>query len=576
MIDFRSAPPPLSARERVAVMVVSVVVFATRIWGLARSPWDWDEMLFSLAMRDYNVGLHHPHPPGFPLFIGAAKLLRLTGLDDFRALQGLNVIAGALLVPAMFLFCRELRFRFSTCLSAALLFAFFPNVWFFGETAFSDVPAVVLIILACALLLHGCRSPGALFIGAILLGVSAGFRPQNLVIGFVPFAIAAWHQLRARQALHLMASVSACAAIVAASYWAAAASAGSWGRYVETLREHQEYIARVDSFRSEIRPPLSRVIDDFFVRPYRAPIINYTILFFVVLSTITAIARLRWNVLIALAAFVPFAIAAWLILDFLSASRFSIGYAPLIAILAADGIAVISRRTWIELTLSAILTVTMSVWTAPAIGIARNQLSPPMQAINWIRANVAPGSPVYVHRRMRPFAEYFLADYRLAGEDTAAHYLKEGTSPAPGARLFSWPKETLWNLARRRYFEVSVVPVAGFQFGDGWYGKESADGKGWRWMGRRAETDLPRVENARLRLRLFVPTKATVRIEFNGRLLDAITADATTIEREYPAASGGRLVIETDAITRAGGLGSDPRDLGARLDQLEWVFLDPP
>jgi len=592
MIDFRTAPEPSSPRQRVVVADAAVIVLAIRIWGLARSPWDWDEILFSLAMRDYNVALHHPHPPGFPLFIGAAKLLQFAGLDDFRSLQALNIIGAALLIPAMFLFCRELRFPFSTSLVAALVFAFFPNVWFFGETAFSDVPAVALVLLACAFLLRGCRSSSALLIGAVLLGVSAGFRPQNLVVGFLPAAIAAWYQLRARRALHVIAAAVLCAIIVTGSYWAAAVLTGGWSPYREALRNHQDYIARVDSFRSDIRPTLSRVSDDFFVRPYRAPVINYAVCLLTVISAVTAIARLRWNVLIVIATFAPFAISAWLILDFLSASRFSIGYAPMFAILTADGIAIVARKEAIGWVLAAILIGVMIFWTAPAVRTASVQISPPVQATAWIRANVDPHAILFVHRRMRPFAEYFLPQYRLewksdptiAALDTKpAYYLKEGTSSIPQTQTFSWPQGNLWNLARRRYFEVSLVPLTGIRFGDGWYSEEKASGHAWRWMGRRSVVDLPPTNSAaKLRFRLFVPNRATITVNFNGRVLEKIDADNVTIDREYSltprADAANHLTIETDAVVnpRAAGLGDDSRDLGARLDQLEWILVDGP
>ncbi len=592
MIDFRSAPERLTPYQRVLVPGAAAAVLLSRIWGLARSPWDWDEILFSLAMRDYNVALHHPHPPGFPLFIGFAKLLQLAGLDDFHALQAQNLIAAVLLVPAMFLFCRELRFRFSTSLSAALIFAFLPNVWFFGETAFSDVPAVVLVVLACAFLLRGCRSAMAILIGAILLAVSAGFRPQNLAVGLLPAAIAAWYQIRQRNTMAVIAAALVGAVIIIGSYWSAASLTGGWQTYRLALRNHQEYIERVDSFRSAIRPSLGRVSDDFFVRPYRAPLINYTICLLAVISAVTAIARLRWSVLIAIAAFAPFALAAWLILDFLSASRFSIGYAPMLAILAADGIAVVARKASIEYALAAVLAGVMIFWTAPVVAIPAGQISPPVQAIEWIRANVDRRTVLHVHRRMRPYAEYFLPQYKLEwATDPAitalnaipAYYLKEGKAAVPGTQTFSWPQGNLWNVARRRYFDVSVVPLTGILFGEGFYDEEKATGGSWRWMGRRGVINLPPTDTAaHLRLRLFVPSSATLRISLNGRIFDTIQTEGVEVEREYTvsprADSPNQLTIETDRVVnlRATGLGTDARDLGARLDDLEWILVDAP
>ena len=44
------------------------------------------------------------------------------------------------------------------------------------------------------------------------------------------------------------------------------------------------------------------------------------------------------------------------------------------------------------------------------------------------------------------------------GEGT--FYLQEGVSTAPSATNFTWPRESsLWNIARRRYFAASVVPL---------------------------------------------------------------------------------------------------------------------
>src|SRR4051812_18666541 len=117
-------------RERLIFWSVAVLCAATRFLAAARSMWDWDEALFSLGMRSYDVTMHHPHPPGFPVYIGLAKLVRLIAPSDFRALQAINLVAGVLAFPAIYLLARELKLRFETSIIAGALFAFFPNVWF--------------------------------------------------------------------------------------------------------------------------------------------------------------------------------------------------------------------------------------------------------------------------------------------------------------------------------------------------------------------------------------------------------------------------------------------------------------
>lgn len=566
---------------------------ATRIWGLARTPWDWDEILFSLALRRYDVALHHPHPPGFPLFIAAAKVFRALGLSDFHSLQAINLVAGVLLVPATFYFCRELGFRVSTSMLAALFLAFFPNVWFFGETAFSDVPSMVLVVFACGLLLRGSRSDGAYVWGVVMLALSGAMRPQTLVIGLAPLLIATWQ--RRKVSVTAAAGITALL-IVAGSYAAAARASGGWARYRDALHTHQQYITQTDSFLSPTRPPLHHLLDDFFIRPYRAPVINFCVTALALISAGVSIARRRTPVLIVMAAFAPLCLIAWLFLDHFSASRFSIGYAPLIAILAADGVALVSlQREWIEWIAGLALTIAMLVWTFPAIDRARRTISPPLQAIGWIEQHIDPATSVLVvHEGMGPYAEYFLDRYRVAWtlegppiarlDPAPGWYLKEGASDQQGALVFSRPRGHLWNIARRRYFEASVLPLrAALRFTKGWYDEESSGTSVWRWMAARATVDLPPVKPwARLRMRLFVPLHVmpatpTITIRMNGRMIAQFHPQQPFTEFAHDFGPDSHtLDIETDRVVNPlrRHLGSDPRALGLRLDQLEWIALE--
>src|SRR3954469_709915 len=131
-MDFTQPLSALTPRQRLTFGVVALVCAASRFLALAKSFWDWDEALFCLGMRSYDVTLHHPHPPGFPVYIALGHIAHLFTRSDFRALQAVNVIAAILLFPAMFLLARELRLRFEVAVVASALLVFFPNVWFFG------------------------------------------------------------------------------------------------------------------------------------------------------------------------------------------------------------------------------------------------------------------------------------------------------------------------------------------------------------------------------------------------------------------------------------------------------------
>jgi hypothetical protein len=299
---------------------------------------------------------------------------------------------------------------------------------------------MVLSLAACALLLRGRRDARALIAGAIVLGIAAGFRPQNLIIAFVPLLLA----FRARPRLAIL-GLSLTALIVLASYGGAAAASGGWKEYGTVLAEHERYIRETDSFLSPIRPSLVRVADDFFLRPFRAPAINIVLVLFAVI----ALVRRRSHTWLAVAIFAPFAIFAWLYLDFHSTSRFSIAYMPLFAILAAEGLDALRR---LRVAGVAALLMLMIAWTWPALWIVHRTASPPVAALESVR-----GKLVYVDPRLGAHAAVLLRDFRDVNLFPKQHdgvLLREG----PGAVNFTRARARLAGIARDRYFEVSVTP----------------------------------------------------------------------------------------------------------------------
>jgi len=536
----------VTQRQRVTVAVVTALVAVTRWLALSRTLWDWDEAQFILALRHFDVAAHHPHPPGFPLFIATARSLCSLGFDEFHALQAINFIAAVAIVPAMVLFARALGAEFSTALLSAVILACFPNVWFYGGTALSDVPSMTLIVLAVGLLLSN-----RLYLGAIVLGVAAGIRPQNLLIAAVPFAIAIWQHRRRAVPPMLIAGT-----IVAISYGAAIYATGGWEIFARALQTHQEYLARFDAWTSPTRPPLTHLVDDFFIRPYRAQLIN------ILTTLLVAIAAGRRTrpTLLALATFGPFCIAAWLMLDRFSASRFAVGYAPLFAILAADALSALKPRLkWI---IGGAYVALMIVWTWPALEIVHTTVSPPVAAANWILASRQ--RVIYVDPRMSAFADALLPDVaRRSGTWSAnGEYL---LSDRKGEVTFRRRHGHLWDLARQRYFEASVTPVhSPFRFGDGWYALESSRNDVWRWMRRRSTMQIAEPCTT-LSIDFYVPDpRTTITLSLDGRVIDRVPGSAE-FPRTYRVTAPRELVVESDRWTSTG----DTRELALRLNGLE-------
>jgi hypothetical protein len=575
----------LTRRQRWIVAVLTVAIAATRIYALSRSLWDWDEALFSVGVRSYDVTQHHPHPPGFPLFIAAAKLVHLAIHDEFRAVQAVTLLGAIGLFPALFALARALCFPFVVAAGGAAIYAFFPAVWVFGGTAFSDVPSTTLVLVACTFLLRGVHDRRAYLAGAVLLGISAGFRSQNLLIGCAPALYATWARIRVRAWGEIAAAIALGAAIVAVSYAGAAYASSDPPRgYLGSMANLRAYVRHVDSFMNPGRPPLRALVFDYFVHPIRSGRFDYVVLAFAAVGFATTLRR--FGMLMALAMFLPFQLFAWLMLDPLSVSRYGTAYLPLYALLAAAGAHAIAFF-WIDVAIVAAIVARLFVWTLPAVREIRSGESPPAAAMREI-VRRHPQQSVFVHMSMSPFADEYLAstpttvilkENELPLEPRDALYVCECVRPG---HVYERPRGALWNIVRRRYFDVTLTTLGQvWRFRDGWHDEEGEGSVVFRWMKARSVTILPAVgPRARLTLAFGIPSQLvaavpTLTVTLNGRAIDRVRCTTEVISKSWDVDANpnapNELVLSIDRVVNPlrEHIGGDARDLGLRLDRYE-------
>jgi len=614
------APAFLAPRDRAVVWTAAVAAAFSRFLAVARTPWDWDEMLFSLGVRDFDVTRHHPHPPGFPLFVGAGKVLHLAGMDEFRALQALDLFAAILLFPALFFLFREARARFGVALCAALLIVFSPNVWFFGGTAFSDVPSLALIAFALALLFRSVRNPALFPIAAGLIALAAAVRPQNLLVALIPSAVVAGFLLRSggdpvtrgrNDRQRIVTSGLLLALIIGVGCYAGAVMAsGGWPAYHAAVVAHSHYIQSADSFLSPGRPSLWRVSDDFFLRPYRQPVLNVSLALLGFIGLLASI-RGRGTIPVALiaSAFLPIAVISWLFLDFHSVSRFSIAYSPLPLLLAAVGIEAVSAtlgskrvrdRSSMQVdraaavanvVITAILLGFMIVWTLPALAVVRSTVAPPVAAVRWMGQQIERrNATLSVSPDMSAYVQYFLPRFEFVPEKAPAPrwtsrpgWFLTDVDPKGTAKHFARFRGALWNIARQRYFDVWLVPIHdSVLFGSGWFGEEGSGSAPFRWMSGTSEMQLPPFAGgATLFLSLATPAggdgSAVVTIAANGAVVERFPATPAGVEISHrfdarETVAPIEITIHVDRTIRPSthGVPNDQRDLGLRLGDLNW------
>jgi hypothetical protein len=175
--------------ERLGVTVLALAFLAFHLPYLPASLEDLDSINFALGVRSFDVAAHRPHPPGYPVFIAAAKTARALIPSDATAIAALSVAAGTLGALGLFAFYRRVDGerregeRWVSVL-AALLAVTAPLYWLTASRPLSDMTGLAAAIGVQALVLDVRRRgvPGIdrrrLSIASALAGVAVGIRSQ--------------------------------------------------------------------------------------------------------------------------------------------------------------------------------------------------------------------------------------------------------------------------------------------------------------------------------------------------------------------------------------------------------------
>jgi hypothetical protein len=188
---------------------------------------DLDSINFALGVRDYDVSRHQPHPPGYPLFILAAKGLHGVGLSEVHALSLLGVLGGALGVfgcIALFgaLDDSDVASGFSRTSSgskwlAVVLVIVCPLYWVTAARPLSDSTGLAAAVALQALIVTAPTS-GAVAWAAGVAGLALGLRSQIVWLTLPLLALAIVRLPRAERWVGLARAAGAL--VVGALVWA--------------------------------------------------------------------------------------------------------------------------------------------------------------------------------------------------------------------------------------------------------------------------------------------------------------------------------------------------------------------
>jgi len=177
-------------KQLVIITLLVAVVCLSRIPVLSRCLYTHDSVNFALGIEDYNPATHQPHPPGYPVYIGLAKVLHLFARDPNTDLLILSIVFSCAAVVLIYFLGKDLLGQCAG-LFAALFLITSPLFWAFGAIPVSYT-ADVAASLAAAYLWHRVAggAKGLLFPLTAVIALAAGIRQSLLVFLLPAWAVA--------------------------------------------------------------------------------------------------------------------------------------------------------------------------------------------------------------------------------------------------------------------------------------------------------------------------------------------------------------------------------------------------
>ena len=223
---------PLATIMLMAATVVSRLPFVSKML------YAWDSANFALALNYYNVAFHQPHPPGYPLYVGIAKLIDIWVQDPNASYVYISIAASAGAVGALFLLASRMYDPWAGLASAAVLAASV-GFWGYGEVAYPYTSLAffgTLVAWLCYLMWQDHRSVAIL--SGLVLGIAGGVREDTLLFLGPLWLISVWRT----GILRLILSGLVMLMVVAAWFIPTVQLSGGWAVYQRASDAQGSYV----------------------------------------------------------------------------------------------------------------------------------------------------------------------------------------------------------------------------------------------------------------------------------------------------------------------------------------------
>ena len=156
----------------------------------ARMLYNWDAVQFALALREYDVVKHQPHPPGYILYVALGRLVDSWLGNPTAAYVVLAVAFSGLTTFVVYLLARTAYDR-ATALVAATLLAVSPLFWFYGSVGLTYAGEALCASTVAYFAFRALRgSETDAWLAAGYLGLAGGVR-QSILLLLLPLWLGA-------------------------------------------------------------------------------------------------------------------------------------------------------------------------------------------------------------------------------------------------------------------------------------------------------------------------------------------------------------------------------------------------
>lgn len=460
-----------AGRSRVGLFV-GVSAYAVTLLVLRPvTPFEWDEVLFMRSMARYDVAAHSPHPPGYPAFVGAGKIVNDIVADPQLALQLVSLGAAVVALVCLWRLVLVLGGSRTTAAGATFLLATMPGFLYAAGVGMSDVAGTAAGLAAVAACVTALKRAEYLPVAAAVVSLAAAVRPQVAAVALLLFVAACGRTLMMRRWRYVFgAAVSAL--LLSAAFWVPAIWATGWTRWLGAMK-HQMWWIRVGEGGSHLPAASWRSLAEWWLAgsfvgwEFAVPMWSLVVVGLVVLLR----KGRRDLVAVSLLASVPYLTLALRSMNMSLAIRYFLPVAPFVALLAAGGLEGGAR--WVRRLVAGTIVLwglSAAAWSAPAM-FARLRPEPVWAALSYIKNHFEPSSTRVVFAgEMTPHVEYVLqgAGFQVAKTgDVDVRDLDDGVAtlavtplPIPGAELVFAAKtgsRRVAQLAARRYGTCTVT-----------------------------------------------------------------------------------------------------------------------